>query len=115
MSKVLTASCDAQGVVKYEGVEVPDCEVMSEGKQASEGILIISGGVVKYLPSSALDIKSTLDKISLSLVEIVAALTAIDAKPVGGTGSAAVPAVVGNVASLNSLKAEIDTLKGALK
>lgn len=115
MSKTLKAECDGSEKVFYGDTEVISCEILSEGKQKSDGILVIDKGKTYYLTSSATDIKTTLEKISSALTEIATALTTIDAKPVGGTGSAPAPAVGGNVATLNTLKSEIDQLKGALK
>lgn len=115
MSKVLDAICEAGGIVKAEGFEVTSATVLSEGNQDSDGILIIDQEKSWYFPSSATDIKTTLDKISLALTQIASALTALDAKPTGGSGSAVVPSVVANVSQINVLKTEIDTLKGALK
>lgn len=113
MSKVFQASFDGSKVL-YSGYEVPNCEVVSEGKGASNGLLFISEGRVFYVASSALDIKSTLEKLSSVLTEVVASLTTLDNKPVGGTGSAPAPALATNIANINALKSEIDILKGGL-
>lgn len=115
MSKVLLATCDASGKVTADGVQVDVAQVMSEGKQASEGTLFLDKDKGYYLPSSATDIKTTLEKVALALEQIAGALQAIDVKPTGGTGSAPSPAAASQIAQINSLKAELDTLKGALK
>lgn len=115
MSKVLLATCDNSGKVTADGVVVDNAQVMSEGKQASEGPLFMDRDKAYYLPSSATDVKSTLEKVALALEQIATALQAIDVKPTGGTGSASTPAAAGQIAQINSIKAEIDTLKGALK
>lgn len=115
MSKILDATANASGVVSVEGFNLPNAQILSEGKQASSGLLFIDEEKLRYLCSSATDIKATLDKISLALAQIASALTTIDAKPTGGTGSAVVPTVTSNVAQINSIKTQVDTLKGALK
>lgn len=115
MSKVLEASCDASGVVTCEGFTIEDVVILSEGKQASTGVLIVDGLNSYYITSNASDLITTLDKISLSLTQIASALTAIDAKPTGGTGSAPSPVAGSNVTQINTIKSEVDALKGALK
>ena len=115
MSKILDATADASGLVSAEGFNLSNALVLSEGKQASSGLLFIDEQKLRYLCSSATDIKSTLNHLGLVLSQIASALTSIDGKPTGGTGSAVVPLVAGNVAQINSIKSQIDTLKDALK
>ena len=126
MSKILDATCNSSGVVKFLDTEVPSAEVLSEGKADSTGLLFLEGENARYLPSSATDIKETLDKVgsaleSLSdaLTEVAQALTTIKDIP---PGSWSTPGITGNisqitaaVAEIDSTKAEVDTLKGALK
>lgn len=115
MSKVLDATCAPGKIVSSEGFQVPSATVFSEGMQNSSGALILDKEKAWYFTSNASDIKTTLDKISLSLTQIATALTALDAKPTGGAGSAVTPVTVASVAQINVLKSEIDLLKGALK
>lgn len=127
MSKILEASCDANGKVTVAGVEVPDAIVLSEGKQASTGVLILDGEMKKYIPSSAADIKTTIEKAidtitdtAAALTQIATALTSISAV----TGPAWAPpptlatdvtTITSKVTSLNATKTALNTLKGALK
>ena len=128
MSKILDATCNASGLVSADGVTVPAAQVLSEGKQVSSGVLFIEGEKLKYLPSSATDIKTTieraidiLDELGPALTEIALALTAIGAGMTGpttappGTLPTSVATINSKVTALNSTKAELDTLKGALK
>lgn len=114
MSKVIPATCDANGKVTADGVEVPEAIVLSLGKQASSGILVIDGDRAWYFPSSATDIESSLDKISLALEKIAAILTSIGAGMTGPT-TAPPPTLATDVAALTTIKGQVDTLKGALK
>lgn len=128
MSKILEATCSASGMVSAEGVTVPAAEVMSEGTQASEGLLFMEGDVSKYLPSSASDVKTTIEKtiqvltdLNAALTEIASCLTAIGTGMTGPTtappGSlpTSVITITSKVTALNATKAQLNTLKGALK
>lgn len=128
MSKVLAATCSAAGVVTSDGVVVPGAEILSEGAQASSGVLILDKGLKTYLTSSAADVKSTLEKVSTSLDDlasvlntIATALTSIGAGMTGPTTAPppTLPTDVAEIASkataLAALKTQVDTLKGALK
>lgn len=121
MSKILIGSCTAQGKVFSEGFELPEAQVLSEGKQASQGLVLIDKDLVQYLTSSATDIKSTLQKISSALQQIADGISALDSatvKSVAGAGVTflRVPAAASSqVSQINSIKAEIDQLKDALK
>ena len=128
MSKVLAATCSAAGVVTSDGVVVPEAEVLSEGAQASSGVLILDKGLKTYLTSSAADVKSTLENVSTSLDDlasvlntIATALTSIGAGMTGPTTAPppTLPTDVAEIASkataLAALKTQVDTLKGALK
>lgn len=114
MSKVLQATCDAQGVVKVAGTTVPNALVLSEGKQASQGALFLNGEEKSYLPSSASDIKTVIEKLSSSLEKIANILTSIGAGMTGAT-TAPPPTLVTDVAEVTAIKAELDALKDALK
>ena len=114
MSKLLDASASADGKVTCEGVEVPEAIIISLGKQASTGLLLLDGEKAWYFPSSATDIQSTLDELSKGLEKIALILQAIGAGMTGPT-TAPPPTLATDLVALNMIKAEVDTLKGALK
>lgn len=114
MSKILDATCSAAGIVTCEGATITEAQVLSEGKQASEGLLIIQNGKVYYLTLSVSDLKTTIEKLSAAVGQIASTLTSIGAGMTGPT-TAPPPTLPTDVATLNSIKAELDTLKGALK
>lgn len=114
MSKILNATCQGK-IVKVDGTAVPDAAILSEGEGSSVGVLVLDDGRKVYITSSALDLKETLQKVSDALSQVATALTSLDSKPVGGTGSAPVPTVGGNVTAINQAKAALDTLRGALR
>lgn len=130
MSKVLPASC-AAGVV-LAGVPplpLPAATVLSEGVGPSEGIAILDEDTVFYVPDTTPDLKATLDslvnvltQVKAALDKAVSALTTIDSKPTGGTGSAPTPAATVDIAAITTaataidgLKTTLSTLKGALR
>lgn len=114
MSKILPATCDANGKVTAEGVEVPGAVVLSLGKQASSGILLLDTEKAWYFPSSATDIQTTIDKTTKAIDKIIAIVNSIGAGMTGPT-TAPPPTLVTDVAALTTIKGELDTLKGALK
>lgn len=127
MSNILEATC-VGSVVTCESVPVPAAEILSEGIGSSSGLLFLQDDKAYYLPSSALDIKTTIEKliaaidsINPALTEIASTLTAIGA---GMTGPATAPPVTlptsvatisAKVVELTATKALLNTLKGALK
>lgn len=124
MSKILNAKCDAQGNVTFNGYAVKEAVVMSEGKQSSDGLLLLDEKLVRYLTSSASDIKLALEKVSDALAQISSGLQSLDAASIkvvsGGitvpaVGSPLPPAAASSISAINSIKAEIDNLAGALK
>lgn len=122
MSKILTASCDDQGQVTCEDYIVPEAIVMSEGKQASEGLLLVDKDVVRYIPAKQTsDLITTLEKISAALEQVATGLENLDTQGfvnlVTGqaTGSGPGPVATSNISQIRSLKGELDQLKGALK
>lgn len=128
MSKILSATCDAQGKVTADGVEVVGAIVLSEGKQASSGVAVMDGTTVWYLTSSATDVKTTIEKLitiltdsAAALTEIGSALTAIGAGMTGPTTApppslpTSVVTITSKVTALNATKSQLETLKGALK
>jgi len=114
MSKILNATCSAAGVVTCEGVEVPAAEVLSEGKQASSGILIIDGDKAWFIALSASDLKTTIDKVAQALTQAATGLNAA-----GGGLNALAPgsgaAVISAANQITPLVTELNQLKEALK
>lgn len=128
MSKTLGATCDASGKVTAESTEVSVAQVLSEGKQASAGILIIDKDKAWYLCSNATDIKSTIESlieaietIASSITKISTTLTSIGAGMTGPT-TAPPPTLATDVAELtmkvtelNATKSDLESLMEALK
>lgn len=129
MSKILAATCDATGKVTAEGELVPAAVVLSQGKQASSGILILEGDKAWYLVGmSVTDLVTTIEKaikilddLNPALTKIGTILTAIGAGMTGpttappGTLATDVADLNAKVTALNTTKSELTTLKGALK
>lgn len=114
MIKALKATCVA-GIVTADSLPVSGATVLSEGLGSSSGLALIQDGDVYYLTKTSPDLKSALDQISTALSQIASALAALDAKPVGGVGSAPAPAVAANVAAVSAAQSAIAALKGMLK
>ena len=114
MSKLLPATADASGKVTCLGVVVPEAEVLSLGKQASSGLLLLDGDKAWYFPSSATDVEATLGQISLAIEKIANVLTAIGGGMTGPT-TAPPPTLAVDVLAIMQIKAAVDQLKGALK
>jgi hypothetical protein len=114
MAKALQGSCIG-GVVSVGSLPVPGTKILSEGVGPSDGLVVIDNEECTYVPKTSGDLKTTLDKITQALGQVISALTTIDAKPVGGTGSAPAPGAATNIAQLTSLQAELSALKGMLK
>jgi hypothetical protein len=112
MSKILEATCEA-GVVTSQGVAV-EATILSEGMGASEGVLVLEGVQASYITSNASDLKTTLEKVVNALTKIGETLTAIGGG-MTGPSTAPPPALPANVAEINSLIAELSTLKENLK
>ena len=129
MSKILSATADATGKVTAEGQLVPAAVVLSQGKQASSGLLIIEGDKAWYLVGmSVTDLVTTIEKsikilddLGPALTQITTILTSIGAGMTGPTTAppptlaADVLQVTAKVTALNATKSELTTLKGALK
>ena len=127
-TKMLDATCDATGKVTAGGAIVPEAQVLSEGKQQSSGILLIDEDKPRYIPSSATDVKSTIEKTITLIEDIASALTTIATSltsiGAGMTGPTTAPpptlatdvaTITTKVTALNATKAQLNTLKGALK
>ncbi len=114
MSKILDASCDASGKVTVAGQVITPVTILSEGKQASTGVVIIEDEKVFYVASSATDIKSTIEKLADTVTKIANVLTSIGA---GMTGPTTAPpgTLASDVAAINANVTDLNTLKGALK
>lgn len=128
MSRIFDATCDATGKVTADGVIVTSAEVLSEGKQASEGLLFMEGDQARYLTSSATDVKTTIENLIDVLTDVTAALTKVSTTltsiGAGMTGPTTAPPptlptdvldITSKVTSLTAIKATLTTLKGALK
>lgn len=114
MSKLLAATADASGKVTADGVLVEGAIVLSLGKQASSGLLLLDGDKAWYFPSSATDIESTLTQLSTAIAKIADTFTAIGGGMTGPT-TAPPPTLPTAVAELMQIKTQLDQLKGALK
>lgn len=128
MSKILPATANALGIVTADGVPVTAAQILSLGKQQSSGLLFLDGDKAWYFPSSATDIKTTITKLSNSITSLNAALTQIATTltsiGAGMLGPATAPpptlaadvlVITGKVTELVAIKAELETLKEALK
>lgn len=113
-NRILPATCDAQGKVTADGVVVPEAQVLSLGKQASSGLLVIDGERVWYIALSATDIQTTLAKVSAAIDKLNTILQSIGASMTGPT-TAPPPTLVTDLVALMTIKTEIDQLKEALK
>lgn len=114
MLKALDASCVA-GVVTVSGVPVSGAVILSEGAGSSTGVAYIDADKVYYVAKTTPDVATVIQKIIALLTELTTALTAIDAKPTGGSGSASTPAAAANVVNLTAISAQLNTLGSMLK
>lgn len=114
MSKVIEAQCNALGIVQSEGATITSAKVLTDGKQSSEGILIISGEKAFYLTLSKSDLATTIEKLSILVEKTANIVTSIGGGMTGPT-TAPPPTLVSDVAELLALKVELDLLKGTLK
>lgn len=114
MIKALDATC-VGSVVTISGVPVPGATILSEGVGSSSGVAYIDGDKVYYVAKTTPDVKTLLEKVVASITELTTALTAIDAKPVGGAGSAPAPGAAANIANLTAISVQLNTLKAAMK
>ena len=114
MSKILTATANAAGIVTADGVPVVGALILSEGKQASEGVAVMDGEKVWYLTSSATDIKTTIEKVNDAITKIATLFTTMGASMTGPT-TAPPPTLATDVAAINAVVTELNVLKGALK
>lgn len=113
MSKIISATCSEAGIVSIGSIVVPDALVLSEGHQSSSGLLFLDEFVKVYLPSSAADIKTVIEKLENALEDVASALTDAGGKitTLGQDGST----IVSKASEITATRAELTTLKGALK
>lgn len=69
MSKVLEATCD-EGIVKVQGVALPDAKILSEGKGSSTGVVIIDADKQYYIADTTPNLDTTLGKLIDVLGEV---------------------------------------------
>lgn len=128
MSRIIATTLVAPNIVMEGTFPIPTAQVLSEGKQASSGVLLMQGEECFYITSNATDIKTTIAKISSiiedlnsALTQIATTLTSIGAGMTGPTTAppptlaADVLAITGKVTELTATKVELDLLKEALK
>lgn len=114
MSKIMDATCSAAGVVTAQGVPVDVATVLSEGNQASSGILLIDGDKAWFFPSSATDIKSTIEQVADAITRIANLITLVGAGMTGPT-TAPPPTLAADIAAINLVVTQLNQLKVALK
>lgn len=132
MSRILEAECDAEGVVRCQGFVIDGAKILTHGKQASTGILIIDGEHIVYLTSNADDLFSTLDKVANALGKAVeglnkaaSGLQGLDTSGFLISATAGVPSppkiptqiadVQAAASDIESIQSELNELKGKLK
>lgn len=104
--RVINATCEG-GVVKTDnGAEVPDCRVLSAGKGASRGVLLLDKDLCVYVAVASADVEKLLE-ITGTLCEQVAAIS-----PANAGGTITPPTFQTNVAAL---KKRLDALKERLQ
>ncbi len=139
MTKVLPATCVGQVVTVLPTVPLyqpslptppllptlatplPGAIVLSQGIGQSVGFVIIHEENVFYVANISLDLKLALDQVGLALTQaatalgnVSSALTLLDAKPTGGTGSAIVPVTVTDVTALGAAATSLAAANTAL-
>jgi hypothetical protein len=117
MIKALDGTC-VGGVVKVGTLVVEDAIILSEGVAESEGTVFIDGEKIYYVAKTTPDVKTALTKLVTVLGHIATALQTIDSNGYLIAADAGVPGPpinATNIANLNTVKTEIQTLKDALK
>ena len=128
MSRIFEATCSAAGIVSIEGFSLTEVDVIGAGQAESEGIALIQGGKVFYIPSATSNLVDTIDQIISSLEAISEALnkvgTTFTTVGAGMTGITTAPpptlpvdvaAITAKATELTAIVTELETLKGALK
>lgn len=113
MAKIIAASLSS-GKVMAEGFEIQDAVVLSEGEADSEGVLILDGDKQYYIAKTTPDVKTTIEKVVDAIDKIANLFTAIGA---GMTGPTTAPpgTLATDVAAIQAVKTELETLKDELK
>ena len=108
MTKILDATC-SQNNVTVENRILADCEIFSEGKALSSGVVLIEEEKTYYITSNASDIKTTITTASDIILKVTNCFTALDA----------LPTIAGACASFTAqlliIKAQLDLLTDTLK
>lgn len=112
MSKIIDATC-VGGVVTADGVPVTSAKILSEGVAVSEGVLLMEEDKSTYMTSNASDLKMALEQIGSALTSIAAALTLIDAKPLGTLSPS--PVANASISQITAAQAQVIALKEVLK
>ncbi len=113
MSKILDATCDASSVVKVEGKTVT-ATILTDGKKASTGVVLLEEGKATYVTSNTSDIKDILTKLKTAIDKLADTLTDIGTGMTGVT-TAPPPTLAASVTLIKSYATDLDTIKGALK
>lgn len=107
MSKIIPGTC-VGGVVKF-GDQVVEAEVLSQGTESSEGLIVLDGPTATYLTSNASDISDLIDALDGILQKVIQIATSLDAVTVSpGTAAA-------NIALLTTLNTQLALTKDNLK
>jgi hypothetical protein len=117
LTRILDGTCEG-GTVTVHETPVDGPIILSEGQGASEGVLFFEKGKTYYIAKTSPDLETTLSKIVDALGAIASGIDSLDTRGflVGATGAVIGPPTLSStVAEINSLKDELNTLKGALK
>ena len=99
MVKILNGTCGNNIVYTSDGLQVPNCLVLSEGMGTSTGIIIISDVGAVYIAKTSPDLESLLAPLENALTNIQLSLTLDDH---GATSASYVTAAV---AAIDAIKA----------
>ncbi len=113
MSNVLPAICAAE-IVQVNALPVPGAVILSKGVGASTGILVLQDGATYYITSNALDLESTITKITDLITKLSTTFTHF-AGSMAGAGTVPPPALAADLADLSAISAELTALKAVLK
>jgi hypothetical protein len=105
MAKVLEATCEA-GVVRYQG-RVVSAEILSEGVESSEGILILDRENAYYVAKTSPDLKMIITDLKAILDQIVSVLGPID----GAAGSGQAGGISGIASAASAFDAKKESLR----
>lgn len=109
MTRVLRATCDASGVVTCEGVTVPAARVLTAGKAASSGILILDEDRADYVATNTTDIEALIESVVEIVNKVVEITTSLDAVTLSPGAAAA------NIALLTTMATQLNLTKDLLK